>query len=179
MAGNDAKFTISAHDRTRAAFLSVQAGLSGLTRALGPLRLGIAGLVGTAGFGAMVKSSLEVNDRLGKTDDADIHALAGALKDSLADVESSIYQVKNRSNQDPLNYPIKLDNKLAALMNIVDDSEDRPTDQSYEVFESLSSRLGHQLDRMNAALDQDLSRLNGLLRAKGLDSVDANPSNAR
>ncbi|MFQ5510129.1 MAG: hypothetical protein ACE5FN_12475 [Leptospirillia bacterium] len=65
----DARFTISARDRTHAAFRSVKAGLSGLTRALGPVRLGIAGLVGTAGLGALVKSSLEVNDRLGKTAD--------------------------------------------------------------------------------------------------------------
>ncbi len=121
----------------------------------------------------------QIDDRLGKTDDTEIRTLAGALKDSLADVESSIYQVKNRSNQDPLNYPIKLNNKLAALMNVVDGSEDKPTDQSYEVFESLSSRLGHQLDRMNQALGQSLSRLNGLLRAKGLDPIDANPAKAK
>ncbi|MFQ5510096.1 MAG: hypothetical protein ACE5FN_12300 [Leptospirillia bacterium] len=63
----DARFTISARDRTHAAFRSVKAGLSGLTRAISPLRLGIAGLVGTAGFGAMVKNSLAVNDSLGKT----------------------------------------------------------------------------------------------------------------
>ncbi|MFQ5510037.1 MAG: hypothetical protein ACE5FN_12000 [Leptospirillia bacterium] len=65
----DARFTISARDKTHAAFRSVKAGLSGLTRAIGPVRLGIAGLVGTAGLGALVKSSLEVNDRLGKTAD--------------------------------------------------------------------------------------------------------------
>ena len=65
----DARFTIGAHDRTGAAFRSVRAGLSGLTRALGPVRLGIAALVGTAGLGALIKSSLEVNDRLGKTAD--------------------------------------------------------------------------------------------------------------
>ncbi len=65
----DARFTIRAHDRTRAAFRSVKAGLSGLTRALSPLRLGLAGLVGTAGLGALVKSSLDLNDRLGKTAD--------------------------------------------------------------------------------------------------------------
>jgi len=63
----DARFTISARDRTHAAFRSVKAGLSGLTRAMSPLRLGIAGLVGTTGFGAMVKNSLAVNDSLGKT----------------------------------------------------------------------------------------------------------------
>jgi len=31
-------------------------------------------------------------------------------------VEEDLYQVRNRSNQDPLNFPIKLNNQIAALM---------------------------------------------------------------
>ncbi len=121
----------------------------------------------------------QIDDRLGKTDEKDIESAAAALKDSLANVESSIYQVKNRSNQDPLNYPIKLNNKLAALMNVVDGSEDKPTAQSYEVFRSLSDRLDEQLGRMNTVLGQSLTHLNELLRAKGMDPVDANPPSAK
>ncbi|MFQ5510116.1 MAG: hypothetical protein ACE5FN_12410, partial [Leptospirillia bacterium] len=65
----DARFTITARDRTKAAFASVHAGLSRMTRALGPLRLGIAGVVGTAGMGALIQHSLKSADALGKTAD--------------------------------------------------------------------------------------------------------------
>ena len=40
---------------------------------------------------------------------------AEALKKKMTAVEEALYQTKNQSNQDPLNYPIRLNNKLAAL----------------------------------------------------------------
>ena len=87
-------------------------------------------------------------------------------------MESEIYQVKNQSNQDPLNYPIKLNNKIAALVNLVEGSYHKPTDQSYEVYDQLSKKLGTELDQMNLVITQDLARLNELLRELGLDPID-------
>jgi len=42
-------------------------------------------------------------------------------------VEQELYQTKNQSNQDPLNFPIKLNNKLAALEGVVQASDAAPT----------------------------------------------------
>ena len=36
-----------------------------------------------------------------------------------SEVEDSLYQTKNRSGQDPLNYPIRLNNRIGALMGVV------------------------------------------------------------
>jgi hypothetical protein len=94
------------------------------------------------------------------------------VKERLSGVESQIYQVRNRSSQDPLNYPIMLNNKIAALLNLVEDSETRPTDQSYTVFDMLSGQLGGELEQMNLVITQDLARLNELLRQLGLDPID-------
>lgn len=71
--------------------------------------------------------------------------LAKALEE-LSRIESTIYQVKNQSNQDPLNYPIKLNNKLASLQGIVESGEARPTDDSYKVFSELKAELGLLLE---------------------------------
>ncbi len=117
-----------------------------------------------------VKSA--VDDRLGKADNAELQSLGGVVKERLSGVESQIYQVRNRSNQDPLNYPIMLNNKIAALLNLVEDSETRPTDQSYAVFETLSGELGGELEQMGLIIAQDLARLNELLRQLGLDPID-------
>ncbi len=95
------------------------------------------------------------------------------MNERLSEVEGEIYQVRNRSNQDPLNYPIKLNNKIAALQNLVEGAETRPTDQSYRVFETLSTRLEEELEQMNLVIQQDLARLNELLRELGLDPIDA------
>lgn len=114
----------------------------------------------------------QVDDRLAESDNGELASLGGTVKDRLGGVESEIYQVKNQSNQDPLNYPIRLNNKLAALLNLVEGSYHRPTDQSYQVFDDLSGKLGTELDQMNLVITQDLARLNELLRELGLDPID-------
>jgi len=113
----------------------------------------------------------EVDDRLGQTDDRDIEAQGAVVKDGLSAVEQEIYQVRNQSNQDPLNFPIKLNNKLAALMFVVESGESRPTDQSQAVFEHLSGLLQTELIRMNTIIEQDLQRLNELLREANLEPI--------
>jgi photosystem II stability/assembly factor-like uncharacterized protein len=113
----------------------------------------------------------EVDDRLGQTSDAAIQREGATVKDGLSAVEQEIYQVRNQSNQDPLNFPIKLNNKLAALMGVVESGEARPTDQSYQVFDHLSELLQTELIRLNTIIEQDLQRLNQLLREANLDPI--------
>lgn len=67
----------------------------------------------------------------------------------LNSIEQAIYQVKNQSGQDPLNFPIRLNNKIASLGNIVESGENKPTDDSYVVFRELSSELAVQIAEMN------------------------------
>src|SRR5207249_7358219 len=64
---------------------------------------------------------------------------ADSIKLRLAAVEEAIYQVKNRSSQDPLNYPIRLNNKIAALAGVVASAEAAPTAQSVLVCYELSA----------------------------------------
>jgi photosystem II stability/assembly factor-like uncharacterized protein len=95
---------------------------------------------------------------------ARITAAADTLKGRLAAVEEEIYQVRNRSNQDPLNYPIRLNNKIAALSGVVASADAKPTDQSLQVFDALSAALQVQLDRLKAILDADVPAFNRLVR---------------
>jgi len=55
----------------------------------------------------------------------------------------------------------------------VQGAESRPTDQSYEVFEVLSGALEQELEQMTLIIQQDLVRLNELLREFGLEPIDA------
>jgi photosystem II stability/assembly factor-like uncharacterized protein len=113
----------------------------------------------------------EVDDREGRTTNAEIHAQGDVVKGKLGDVESQIYQVKNESRQDPLNFPIKINNKLAALMNGVSQGDFPPTEQSHKVFERLDGLLAQEMTRLQLIIDQDLARLNELLREEGLDPI--------
>ncbi len=114
----------------------------------------------------------QIDERLEETDDEEIGTQAAVVDENLGVVEAEIYQVKNQSNQDPLNYPIKLDNKLAALLGVVEGSESRPTDQSYDVFQRLSALLDEQISQMDIVILRDLGRLNELLIREGLEPIE-------
>ncbi len=97
-------------------------------------------------------------------------AKSDALVSRLSVIEAEIYQVKNQSGQDPLNYPIRLNNKIAALAGVAGGGDFKPTAQSYAVFNDLSAQLDVQLLRMKAAL-ADLDVLNADLQSAGLKPV--------
>lgn len=98
-----------------------------------------------------------ISKRIGQTTNAKVKAAGEALIEKLTDVEGEIYQYRLRSSQDPLNYPIRLNNKLAALQGTVESGDYRPTDQSYAVFKELSARLDTQLARLEALVKTDLA----------------------
>ncbi len=106
------------------------------------------------------------------TTDAEIGNDAKALIAKITTVEEAIYQTKLRSGQDPLNYPIRLNNKLAAVLGYALSGDYRPTDQTVAVFEKLTKELQVQLDLLKKAVDGDLKALNGKLVAKGLAKIE-------
>tara|TARA_S200002703_G_scaffold74553_2_gene64318 strand:+ start:494 stop:2473 length:1980 start_codon:yes stop_codon:yes gene_type:complete len=62
----DVKFNITAVDKTKNAFKSVLGGLKKVSGALLNFKTAIAGAVGVAGLGLLIKRSLEATDRIGK-----------------------------------------------------------------------------------------------------------------
>lgn len=113
----------------------------------------------------------QIADRTTKAADAKIKATGEALATKLTDVEGAIYQYRNRSGQDPLNFPIRLNNKLAALQGVVEAGDYKPTDQSYAVFKELSGQLETQLGRLNAAIATDVASFNRQIAKKKLEPV--------
>jgi hypothetical protein len=110
-------------------------------------------------------------DAVPKTAADSVRALARALTDELTSVEEAIYQTKNRSSQDPLNYPIRLNNKIAALAGVVAQGDNKPTDQARAVFAELSAALQVQLDRLDTALKERIPAFNAAVGALELPAV--------
>lgn len=117
----------------------------------------------------------EVDDRLEQTEREDIHEVADELTRKVSEAEEEIYQVRLEARQDPLNYAIRLNNKIAALMRQVESADARPTDQQVEVFEDLSQLLQVELNQIDEAIQVDLARLNELLVEAGLDPIVVEP----
>ena len=92
---------------------------------------------------------------------------------SLSEVEDSLYQTKNRSGQDPLNYPIRLNNRIGALLGVVQSADGRPTQQSYDVEKVLTTELNKHLTKLRAAISANLPKINAMLRAAGLKEIES------
>jgi photosystem II stability/assembly factor-like uncharacterized protein len=106
---------------------------------------------------------------------AEIQALADSLMKPLTLVEEEVYQVRNRSGQDPLNFPIRLNNKIAALAGVIESADNKPTDQSYEVFKELAAQLDAQLQQMNKTMGSQLPLLNAALKREKIQAVEDKP----
>ncbi|TKD53335.1 glycosyl hydrolase [Sphingomonas baiyangensis] len=101
-----------------------------------------------------------------KADPALRTALA-AFDARLSAIEGRLYQVRNRSRQDPLNYPIMLNDKLAGLIGAVESAEARPTAQSVETFDRLAAELDRELAALDGVIGTELPRLNAQVRQTG------------
>ena len=101
---------------------------------------------------------------------------AKALNARMTAIEEELYQTKNQSSQDPLNYPIRLNNKLAAVAGVVASADAAPTDQSYTVYEEQVSKINVQLQRLEQIMRVDLAAFNQLVREQNIPAVILKPA---
>ena len=94
-----------------------------------------------------------------KSDNPDNEELierANSVLEVLGDVEGELMQTKAESSQDVLNYPIKLNNKLASLASTVATGDGRPTQQQYEVYMELAAQIDEQFQRIEQVFQGEL-----------------------
>ena len=113
----------------------------------------------------------QVADRLSKSQDAQLKAAGDKLVKNLSAVEEDIYQVKNQAGQDPLNFPIKTNNRLASLLSMVNHGDGRPIGNAPVVFKDLTAELKNETDRLTETLLGDLVAVNAQLKRLGLDPI--------
>ncbi|HEY4131814.1 MAG TPA: glycosyl hydrolase, partial [Gemmatimonadaceae bacterium] len=115
----------------------------------------------------------QVADRLSKSQDPQLKASGDKLTKDLSDVEEEIYQVRNQSGQDPLNFPIKVNNRLAALLGVVSNTDAKPIASAYPIFTDLKRELKVQTDKLANVLKGDLDGFNSDAKRVGLNPVVA------
>ena len=87
------------------------------------------------------------------------------------EIEGEIYQVRNRSNQDPLNFPIKVNNRLANLLSMSERGDGRPGEGMVEVFGVMVGRLGGVLGELPAVWGTELVEVNAALRRLRMEGI--------
>ena len=105
----------------------------------------------------------------GNDDLKDLLEKAKTLKEEFTKIEEALYQTKNRSGQDPLNFPIRLTNKLGHLNALVSMGDFAPTDQDIAVKNVLTSEIKVQLDAFNTLISKEITAFNTAFNAKQLN----------
>ena len=113
-----------------------------------------------AAFQKQYKDDDNVKDLVGK---------AKALEEQLSDIEKALYQTKNRSGQDPLNFPIRLTNKLGHLNSLVRMGDFAPTEQDIAVKNELTIKIEKQLSNFNTILNNEVKAFNKAFNTKNLN----------
>jgi len=111
----------------------------------------------------------EVKDRLAKSTDPQLKTAGDRLTANLSAVEEDLYQVKNQSGQDPLNFPIKTNNRFASLLGMTLRGEGKPTANIPVIFKDLVVELKAETDRLDKVLATDLAAFNAEAKRAGLD----------
>lgn len=109
--------------------------------------------------------------RLDKTKDKDLLEQIDRTQKQMTAIEETLYQTKNRSGQDPLNFPIRLNNKLSDLAGVVGLGNFRPTDQAVTVKNDITAKIDAELAKLKAVFSNDLPKINEAIKAKNLDAI--------
>ena len=94
---------------------------------------------------------------------------AKTMKERFGTIEKALYQTKNRSNQDPLNFPIRLTNKLAHLNSLVSIDDFPPTDQDVAVKNEMTGKINTQLQDFDALVAKEMKEFNAEFNALNLE----------
>jgi hypothetical protein len=114
----------------------------------------------------------QLADRVKKSNgSADVKAIAEQFTKEMSAVEEDVYQVRNQSNQDPLNFPIKTNNRLASLLRVVVTGEGRPIGNAEPIFTDLQAELKAETDRLQKTISTYLPRFNQLATRLGLEPI--------
>ena len=104
----------------------------------------------------------------------EIIELADKIVKELTEYENVLYQTKSKSNQDPLNFPIRLNNKLAHLNSLSSIGDFRPTDQSIAFKNEITVLIDTELQKIYNVFEKDIKTLNKKVKQSDIELINLN-----
>ncbi len=111
-------------------------------------------------------------ERTAQTPQAEqVATAAKALGEALTTVERELIQQQSKSHEDPLNFPIRLNNKLAALTGVVGSADAAPTQGAQQVFADVVTRVDTQFEALEGILVTQLGAFNATMQEAQLPAI--------
>jgi hypothetical protein len=104
---------------------------------------------------------------------------ATKLAEQLTTIEKALYQTESKSSQDPLNFPMRLNNRLSALVNIASSADARPTQQVVALRDELVKEIDGHLGQLKQLISAELSNLNNAIRGQEIPPIFSEPPKPR
>ena len=117
----------------------------------------------------------DFTDKLDEKPNKDIKTEADSINKKLTLIEEALYQTKSKSGQDVLNYPIRLNDKLAGLYGVASSGENVPSKQAKEAFAEMSAQSDIQLEKLKAIMSKDLPAFNKMILTKQVPVIGVKP----
>ena len=97
--------------------------------------------------------------------------MADTINKKLTSIEETLYQTKSKSGQDPLNFPIKLNDKLSGVFDAANSGNFAPGKQVRDVYTELASQIDVQIAKLNQIKQKEIVAFNDLIRQKALPVI--------
>jgi len=120
-----------------------------------------------------IKTDLKyVKNKVGDTpQNKDLINTINKFEKDLTVIENNIHETRNQSVQDPLNYGVKLNNRMAYLLGEQGAGDFPPTDQGEAVRQQLTQQIDTELKNLDTLIDQNVTTINNMIKDKGIEMV--------
>ena len=116
-----------------------------------------------------------LHQRLSEEGHGELIEASKSFLEALETVEKALYQTQNRSAQDPLNFPIRLNDRLAGLLGLAAMGDARPTESMLAVRDERVGAIDTELERLDKLLGEDLPALDAQAREAGVPVLGVPP----
>lgn len=117
------------------------------------------------------EAKTQIQDVMKKTEVDTIKTYGKSMIAELKEIEEALYQTKNRSGQDPLNFPIKLNNRLGHLNSLMAMGDNPPTESAKKFRAEITAEIDQYLKQLDQLVKTKLDQFNQLVQKNKVPAV--------
>ena len=104
-------------------------------------------------------------------DNNELQEMINKYLDDISVVENNIHMTKNQSRQDPLNFGIRINNRIAFLLADSQRGDYPPTDQSKEFFSQVKEELDIEVTNLKAIIEKHSQKIEEYLKKNKIEVI--------
>ena len=114
----------------------------------------------------------ELKDKANKSKHKELIDLIDKTQKEITAIEETLVQTKAKSGQDLLNYPIKLNDKIAGVFYTAASGYNPPNQQVRDVFTELSAQADVELSKFKKVKEENLKQINEMIHKYNITMID-------